>query len=87
MAESVAFSARASLVALGVRFQQLGIWSVVQTQVKIKQKIRKHTPLDKLLDFVVSSVERLFHQHFGGGWWLGRSQHPRASGPRVATRL
>jgi DDE family transposase len=54
MAESVAFSSRASLVALGVRFQQLGIWSVVQTQVKIKQKIRKHTPLNKLLDCFIN---------------------------------
>ncbi len=54
MAESVAFSARASLVALGVRFQALGIWSVLQTQVHIKQKVRQHQPLDKLLDCFIN---------------------------------
>jgi hypothetical protein len=28
----------------------MGIWSEVRTQVKIKQKVRMHTPLEKLLD-------------------------------------
>lgn len=50
MAASVELSARASLVAVGVHFQELAIWSVVITQVHIKQKIRRYTPLDKLLD-------------------------------------
>ncbi len=54
MDESVEFSARASLVALGVHFQQLGIWSVIQAQVKIKQKIRQHAPSDKLLDCFIN---------------------------------
>ncbi len=54
MADSIEFSARASLVALGVHFQELGIWSVLQTQVKIKQKVRQHTPLDKLLDCFIN---------------------------------
>ncbi len=56
MAESVEFSARASLVALGVHFQQLGIWSVVKAQVNIKQKIRQHTPCDKLLDCFINML-------------------------------
>jgi hypothetical protein len=50
----VEFSARASLVALGVHFQQLGIWSVIQAHVKIKQKIRQHSPSDKLLDCFIN---------------------------------
>lgn len=54
MADSIEFSARASLAALGVHFQQLGIWLVVQAHVKIKQKIRQHTPLDKLLDCFIN---------------------------------
>lgn len=54
MAESVEFSARASLVALGVHFQELGIWSVVKAHVHIKQKIRQHAPLDKLLDCFIN---------------------------------
>jgi hypothetical protein len=51
---SVEFSARASLVALGVHFQQLGIWSVIRAHVKIKQKIRQHSPSDKLLDCFIN---------------------------------
>jgi len=54
MDHSVEFSARASLAALGLHFQQLGIWSVVKAHVTIKQKIRRHTPLDKLLDCFIN---------------------------------
>jgi hypothetical protein len=41
-------------VALGVHFQQQEIWSVIQAHVKIKQKVRKHLPLDKLLDCFIN---------------------------------
>ncbi len=54
MTTSIEFSARASLVALGVHFQKLGIWAIVAAQVQIKQKVRQHTPLDKLLDCFIS---------------------------------
>ncbi len=54
MDETITFSARASLVALGVRFQRLQLWSVVAAHVKIKQKVLKHTPLDKLLDCFIN---------------------------------
>ncbi len=54
MADSIEFSARASLAALGMHFQESGIWSVVKAQVKIKQKIRQHAPLDKLLDCFIN---------------------------------
>lgn len=54
MDHSVEFSARASLVALGVRFQQLGTWSVIQAQVQIKQKVLKYQPVDKLLDCFIN---------------------------------
>lgn len=56
MDTSVNFSARASLVALGVWFQRLGIWSVVAEHVQIKQKVRRHTPLPKLLDACISML-------------------------------
>ncbi len=46
----IEYSARASLVTLGVQFQQLNIWAVVKEDVRIKQKVRQHQPLDKLLD-------------------------------------
>jgi len=50
----VEFSARASLVAWGVHFQAMGIWAAVSAQVKIKQKVREHTPLEKLLDCLIN---------------------------------
>lgn len=47
-------SPRASLVATGWRFQQMGIWSVVEGCVHIKQKVLRHTPLDKLKDCLIN---------------------------------
>jgi hypothetical protein len=35
---------------LGLHFQQLGIWPVIEMHVQIPQKTRVHRPLDKLLD-------------------------------------
>jgi hypothetical protein len=54
MKESQHFTPCASLAALGQQCQQLGIWSVVARHVRIKQKIRTHTPLEKLLDCFVN---------------------------------
>ena len=48
------FSARASLAAIGVRMRQLGIWQVIERHVQIKQKVIKHTPLNKLLDAFIN---------------------------------
>lgn len=47
-------SPRASLVATGLRFQQMGIWSMVGESVHIKQKVLRHTPLDKLEDCLIN---------------------------------
>jgi hypothetical protein len=52
--DKVEFSARASLVAYGVRFRHMGIWKTVCHRVKIKQKKRQHTPLEKLLDALIN---------------------------------
>jgi hypothetical protein len=54
MDNTITFSARASLVALGVRFQRLRLWAVVAEHVKINQKVRTYTPLDKLLDCFIN---------------------------------
>ena len=54
MGESAEFTARASLSALGLKFQHLQLWSVVNQHVRIKQKVRQHTPLDKLLDCFIN---------------------------------
>lgn len=48
------FSARASLVVIGLWMQQMGIWATVETHVRIMQKTVKHTPLEKLLDAFIS---------------------------------
>lgn len=47
-------SPRASLVAIGRRFQQMGIWLMVEESVHIKQKVLRHTPLDKLKDCLIN---------------------------------
>jgi hypothetical protein len=54
MDEQIEFSSRASLVALGLHMQQLGLWSVIRQHVTIKQKVLKHTPLDKVLDCFIN---------------------------------
>jgi Transposase DDE domain group 1 len=54
MDEQIEFSSRASLVALGLHMQQLGLWTVISQHVTIKQKVLKHTPLDKLLDCFIN---------------------------------
>jgi hypothetical protein len=47
-------SPRASLVVIGQRFQQMGIWTRVEKNVAIKQKVLLHTPLDKLKDCLIN---------------------------------
>jgi hypothetical protein len=50
MEEPVKVSAQASLVVIGFWFRRQGIWSVIEEQVKIKQKVRKYTANEKLMD-------------------------------------
>lgn len=54
MTESIHYTPSASLAALGLQFQHLDIWSVVARHVHIKQKVRTHTPLEKLQDCFVN---------------------------------
>ncbi len=54
MDEQIEFSARASLVALGLRMQRMELWAVITEYVAIKQKVLRHTPLDKLLDCFIT---------------------------------
>ena len=54
MGESAEFTARASLSALGLKFQHLQVWAAVSEHVHIKQKIRQHAPLDKVLDCFIN---------------------------------
>ena len=48
------FTPRAGLVALGLRTQAWGVWNVIHQQLHIKQKVREHEPLDKLLDCFIN---------------------------------
>ena len=56
MSPLVEFSPCASLVAFGLHMRQLGIWSIVEEHVKIKQKVLQHRALDKLLDCFINIV-------------------------------
>src|SRR5215472_2324464 len=44
------YSARASLMIIGLRMRALRIWQVVEQKVAIKQKAIRYRPLDKILD-------------------------------------
>ena len=48
------FTARASLAAFALRLQAWGIWEVIRQHLHIKQKVRDHQPLDKLLDCFIN---------------------------------
>ena len=54
MEPSSLFTPRASLVALGLRIRAQGLWDVIRQRIQIKQKSRKHQPLDKLLDCFIN---------------------------------
>lgn len=56
MNESSYYSAYASLAALGVEFQHLRVWHALERHVKIKQKVRTYTPLEKLYDCFVTML-------------------------------
>ncbi len=50
MSKCTRFSARASLMVVGLRMRAMGIWKVVEEKVHIHQKSIRYRPLDKLLD-------------------------------------
>ncbi len=56
MNESLHFTSCASLAAVGLQFQHWAMWQVVTQHVRIKQKIRTHTPLEKLQDCFVNML-------------------------------
>ncbi len=48
------FTGRASLAAFGLRLQKWGVWDVIRQHLHIKQKVRRHQALDKLLDCFIN---------------------------------
>lgn len=49
-------SPRASLAVIGQRFQQMGLWKLVEGSVQIQQKVLLHTPLEKLKDCLINML-------------------------------
>ena len=56
MLESTKFSPRAGLIALGNYLENTVIWQIIEQEVEIKQKVLKHSPLDKLKDAWISML-------------------------------
>lgn len=56
MNNCIRFSPRASLTLMGMRAGQMGIWDMIDEHLDIKQKVLKHTPLDKLKDAFINIV-------------------------------
>lgn len=54
MEEQIRVSAQASLVVIGLWFRQQGIWLSIERQVRIKQKVRKYSANEKLLDCFIT---------------------------------
>ena len=54
MEKYTGFSGRASLASVGMWVKEHQIWHTIETQVKIKQKVIKHTPTDKLKDLFIN---------------------------------
>jgi hypothetical protein len=52
--ESCHFTARAALVVVGQKMRLLGIFKPIRERVKIRQKVIHHTPIQKLLDGLIS---------------------------------
>lgn len=50
------FSGKASLAAMGLYLRELEVWQTVSRHVKIKQKVIKYKPLDKVLDEFINML-------------------------------
>lgn len=53
MEKYTGYSGRASLAIVGKWMNERQIWNVIEEHVKIKQKVIKHTPNDKLKDLLI----------------------------------
>lgn len=56
MEDCIRFSPRASLTLIGLLARQMGIWDLIEEEVHIRQKVIKHTPLDKLKDAFINII-------------------------------
>lgn len=54
MKNCIRYSPRASLAIVGLNIQQMGIWEMIDQEVKIQQKTVTHTPLEKVQDAFIT---------------------------------
>jgi len=54
MEKYTGFSGHASLASVGMWMNENQIWEVIEERVKIKQKVVKHTPTDKMKDLLIN---------------------------------
>lgn len=54
MEKYTGFSGRASLATVGMWMNQNKIWEAIEERVKIKQKVIRHTPTDKMKDLFIN---------------------------------
>ncbi len=54
MEKYTGFSGRASLATVGQWMKTQGIWELIEAQVKIRQKVLRHRPTDKLKDVLLT---------------------------------
>ena len=50
------FSGRASLAVIGSLMRSMGLWEAIKRHVRIRQKVLKHRPEDKLLDAFINII-------------------------------
>jgi hypothetical protein len=54
MEKYTGFSGHASLASVGMWMNENQVWKIVEAYVKIKQKVVKHTPTDKMKDLLIN---------------------------------
>jgi hypothetical protein len=54
MEKYTGFSGHASLASVGMWMKEKQIWDLIEEHVKIKQKVIKHTPTDKMKDLLIN---------------------------------
>lgn len=54
MGDFTCMSPRATLCVLGLKIQEMNIWSLIEEQVKIRQKTVNHRPTDKMMDAFIN---------------------------------
>lgn len=56
MKTSIEFTRQASLVMVGQKFLEMGLWSAIEKYVMVKQKVRYYTPHQKMLDAFITML-------------------------------